>query len=67
MKIGKVTYPGATTAAGGNAGTTTRENEINSIHITDSVSVDGAVDALTSVSVHMCDSSIVSIQLSLLE
>jgi hypothetical protein len=66
-KIGKVTYPDATTAASRNMGTTTGENEINSIHITNSVSVDGAVDALIRVSIHMCDSSIVSAQFSLLD
>jgi hypothetical protein len=65
-KIGKVTYPNATTAAGRNTGTTTGEKKINSIHITDFVSVDRAVDALIGVSIHMCDSSVVSVQLSLL-
>jgi hypothetical protein len=60
-KIGKVAYPNATTAAGRNTGTTTREKKINSKHIPDSVSVDGAVDALIGVSIHMCDSSIVSV------
>jgi hypothetical protein len=66
-KIGKVTYPDTTTAAGGNTGTTTGDNKIDSIHITDSVSVDGAVDALIRVIFHMCDSSIVSDKLSLLD
>ncbi len=65
--IGKVTYPDATTAAGRNTETTTGEKKIDSIHITDSVSVDGAVDALIGVSIHICDSSIVSVQLSLLD
>ena len=66
-KIGKVTYPNATTAASGNTGTTTGEKKIDLSHITDSVSVDGAVDALIRVSIHMCDSSIVSVQLSVLD
>jgi hypothetical protein len=66
-KIGKVTYPNATTAAGGNTGTTTGEKNINSKHIMDSVSVDRAVDALIGVYIHMCDSSIVSVKLSLLD
>jgi hypothetical protein len=66
-KIGKVIYPNATTVASGNTGITTGENEINSIHIADSISVDGAVDALISISIHMCDSSIISVQLSLLD
>ncbi len=66
-KMSKVTYPNAITAAGRNMGTTTGEKMINSIHITDSVSVDRAVDVLIRLSIHMCDSSIVSVQLSLLE
>ncbi len=41
-KIGKVTYPNATTAAGRNMGTTTREKKINSIHITDFISINRA-------------------------
>jgi hypothetical protein len=48
-------------------GTTTGEKKIDSIHITDSVSVNRAVDALIGVSTHMCDSSIVSVQLSCLD
>jgi hypothetical protein len=67
MKISKVTYPNTTTAAGRNTGTTTGEKKIDSIHITDSISEDGAVDALIGVSIHMCDSSTVSVQLSLLD
>ncbi len=66
-KIGKVTYLDTTTAAGGNMGTTTGEKKIDSIHITDSVSVDGAVGVLIRVSIHMCDGSIVSVQLCVLD
>ncbi len=66
-KIDKVTYPNTTIAAGGNTGTTTGEKKNVSIHITDSLSVDGAVDALIRVSIHTCDSSIVIVQLSLLD
>jgi hypothetical protein len=40
IKIGMVTYPDATTEAGGNMGTTTKEKKIDLIHITDSISVD---------------------------
>jgi hypothetical protein len=47
--------------------TTTGEKKIDSKHIADSVSVDRAVDAVIGVSIHMCDSSIVSVQLSLLD
>ncbi len=66
-KICKVTYPDTTTAAGRNTGTTTGENKIDSKHIMDSISVDGAVDALIGVNIHMCDNSIVSVQLSVLD
>jgi hypothetical protein len=52
-KICKVTYPGATTTANGNTGTTTGEKKIDSKHITDSNSVDRAVDALIGVSIHI--------------
>ncbi len=65
--IGKVIYPNATTAAGGNTGTTTGENGIDSIHITDFVSVDWPVNVLISVSICMYDSYIICVQLSLLD
>ncbi len=42
----------ATTAAGDNTETTTGETKINLINITESLSVDGAVDALVSATTH---------------